>query len=260
MKKLYIACFLSFVTLTSATRFQEYRDLLEQYPDALGPIGDWRKGEIELITDLNEMAEIERTTGRQVGIVAQDAYWIWLNDPVRFPSGRAAVYGRLLWRHSLDGPPGVTVACVDRARQAIYLICNFRHATRSWELELPGGLREKGESIEEAARREVMEESGLILTQISLLGWIAPDSGKSNSVVPVVLAEVASEGVADPEESEAIAGWIALPIAQVREAMRAGEMVVEVGGRERRVAVRNGFLAYALFQLESVEGRLEVSP
>jgi ADP-ribose diphosphatase len=253
MHKFYLqfkACLVSLIILSSATRFEEYRQLLDRYPETLGPIGNWQEGEIELITDIAEMERIEAATGREVGIVAQDAYWIWLNDPVRFPSGRASVYGRLLWRHSLEGPPGVVVACVDRERQLIYLICNFRHAVRSWELELPGGLREKGESIEEAARREVMEECGLSLSHLSLLGWIAPDSGKTTSVVPVVLAEVACEGVAQPEESEAIAGWIALPIAEVREAMLRGEMVVEIHGKRRNVAVRSGFLAYALLQLD----------
>lgn len=35
---------------------------------------------------------------------------------------------------------------------------------------LPGGLMELGESTEEAARREVMEETGLVLGKLNLLG------------------------------------------------------------------------------------------
>lgn len=260
MKKSLITGFLALAIFTSANRFEEYRDLVTHHPEALGPIGNWQEGEIELVLDLEEMARIEEATGRQVGIVAQDNYWIWLNDPVRYPSGRGAVYGRILWRHALDGAPGVTVLPYDPERNEVYLLCAFRHATRSWELELIGGLRERGETVEEAARREVMEESGLVLKELIPLGSIAPDPGKTTSVVPIVLAEVAALGEASPEESEAIAGWVALPIERVRRALWEGEIELEVGGRMRKVLVRNGFIAYALMQLETMKGSLELSP
>ena len=37
---------------------------------------------------------------------------------------------------------------------------NYRHATRSWEIELPRGMRRSKESLREASARELKEETG----------------------------------------------------------------------------------------------------
>lgn len=60
--------------------------------------------------------------------------------------------------------PGSSVVVVDDSR----VLLLERADTGDWGL--PGGLMEPGESFEETARREVLEETGLRLDRLTLLG------------------------------------------------------------------------------------------
>ncbi len=61
--------------------------------------------------------------------------------------------------------PGSSVIVVDDDDRVLLL---KRADTHDWGL--PGGLMEPGESFEETARREVLEETGLRLDELTLLG------------------------------------------------------------------------------------------
>lgn len=226
-----------------------YLDLLHQYPTTLGPWGDWRQGEIEIIQDSNAIQDIQNQTGRTVGIIAQDKYWLWLNDAVQFPNGKTGVYGRLLWQQSLKGAPGVAVMCI-LPDQKIVLNCNYRHATRSWELELPRGCISSGESMFDAAKREVSEETGMQIDQLVLLGEMAIDTGMTNSVVPIFLAKVLHQGQASPEDSEAITDIVAFSLNDLYSGIKAGKIEMQVHGKLQEVKLRDPFLCYALLQMQ----------
>jgi ADP-ribose pyrophosphatase len=119
----------------------------------------------------------------RIGVVNEDQYWIWLRDAVYFPKGVPGTYNRLLWKSELEGKcSGVAVLPVLPSGQVI-LILNFRHATRSWELELPRGGIKPGETQEEAALRELKEETGFIAFSTAFLGEIAVDTGTLSSII-----------------------------------------------------------------------------
>src|ERR1700722_8711824 len=98
---------LTFLFSTAAVFAHEYDDyllLMKNHPNTLGPWGNWKEGEIEILSTPSDIKEAEAATGRHVGIIAQDKYWIWINDAVRFPNGKYGVYGRILWQQTLKGP------------------------------------------------------------------------------------------------------------------------------------------------------------
>jgi ADP-ribose pyrophosphatase len=228
---------------------EAYFQYLEQYPKILGPLGDYSEGEIEIVTDLQKMAEIEKSTGRTVGVMAEDKYWIWLNDAVRFPSGTYGVYGRILWRQSLNGRTGVAVLPV-LPNGKIALNRNYRHATRSWEYELPRGVVNGQETSHDAAAREVREETGMIVGELYPLGEMSPDSGVTITVVPIFFARVVEKKVSTPEESEAIAAVEAFSLAEIKEGFVKGYLQTEVDGEVIQVPLRDPFLSFALFQAD----------
>ncbi len=75
----------------------------------------------------------------EVGVVREDQYWIWLRDAVYFPKGVPVTYDRLIWKSELkSNSPGVAVLPILPSGHVV-LNLNYRHATKSWELELPRG-------------------------------------------------------------------------------------------------------------------------
>lgn len=228
----------------SKNSFQVYTDLLNEYPTTIGVTGDHKKGEIELVLDPKKAEDISKSTGRKVGIVEKDKYWTWINDPVIVPSGSTGVYGRLLWNQSFEGASGVAVLLM-LPDGKIALNRNFRHATRSFEYELPRGLRDHKESIEDAAKREVKEETGMILSHLKLLGEMAVDSGLTNSVIPIFMAKVMRHEDPTPEESEAIVSVDAFSVSELENGFRQGFLLTK---NNTKIPMRDSFLAYALLQ------------
>jgi ADP-ribose pyrophosphatase len=227
-----------------------YLELIEQYPHLVLPRGDAAQGEIEIVLDAERMAAIEKKLGRDAGVVKEDRYWIWINDACKFPSGHEGIYGRILWVQALESAvQGVAVMPIT-AEGEIVLNCNFRHATRSWEIELPRGLVNAGETAEDAAKREASEETGRSIGAIRLLGKIPPDSGVVSIEVPIFIAQVASVDAQQQEETEAIEDVLELSIAEIKKAFAEGYYECTLRGESRRVPFRDPFLAYALLRLD----------
>jgi ADP-ribose pyrophosphatase len=231
-----------------ATR-SKYLALIQEYPHLITPQGDAKKGEIQIILDPEQMSSIEQKTGRDVGLIARDKYWLWINDACRFPSGQEGVYGRILWVKSLSGTAGVVVLPI-LPDGKIALICTFRHATRSWEMELPRGCVENGEMIEKAAAREVREETGLLVDHLQLMGVMPPDTGLTGSEAFVYAARVKEVRSAQPEYSEAIEQVYTLTVEEIKDAFFLGSFSCKIKGQHVLVAFRDPFLAYALLLYE----------
>ncbi|QUQ67700.1 NUDIX domain-containing protein [Kutzneria sp. CA-103260] len=95
-------------------------------------------------------------------------------------------------------------------------------ATERWGWEIPAGWTDDGEEPAEAARREVLEESGYRVATVEPLMTYTPMSGISSQVYRVFLARGAVL-VGEPEVAEADrVEWV--PVAEVAKLMVAGQM------------------------------------
>ncbi len=147
----------------------------------------------------------------RVGIAYKDQYARILRDAVRFPGGFLGTYIRFVGEE--DDPPGVIV--LPFYQEQVLLIRHFRHATRTWHIEIPRGFGKKGFSSDENARREVEEEIGATISRLVPLGPMYPDAAASTECDALFFAEVASYG--QGEEEEAITEILPTSVAMIRE-------------------------------------------
>ncbi len=150
----------------------------------------------------------------QVGIVFQDQYGMILRDAVQFPEGSPGTYIRFV----AEGD-GVGTVILPHYRGQVLLLRHFRHATRTWHLEIPRGFGMTGLSGEENARRELEEEIGAKALQLVALGSLYPDTGVDASVVELFYAQVEAYGPIDTIEgiTEVLAISVADFEAMIRE-------------------------------------------
>jgi ADP-ribose pyrophosphatase len=123
----------------------------------------------------------------------------WVNlyvDRVQFPGGRVVER-----HHLLDFEKQAVAVLVENDQGQILLVHVYRYTTDTIEWEVPAGLIEEGESILEAAKREVREESGYETTGHEWVYTFYPMNGISNKVFHVARCR-ATRGTGDFDRNE----------------------------------------------------------
>src|SRR5947209_9003869 len=72
--------------------------------------------------------------------------------------------------------------------QRIVAVRQYRPAVERYTIELPSGLVDPGESPAEAARRELLEETGYEASSVEVLGPMEPDTGRLGNLIWSCLA------------------------------------------------------------------------
>ena len=221
------------------TRVDQYLELLLPRLNALGPLGDAAKGEIEILDNREEILKCEKATDQKVGILAQNKWQMWIADPVRFPNGKPGVYGRFLWKSTINGASAaVTLPILPDGK--ILFVCTYRHALRDWRVELPRGNGLPDETVQKTAQRELGEETGAI-GEVSFLGRVDADSGLTSGNIPIY--EVAVKRFKEVDREDAETGMFLHPMStdEVEEAIQRGYAVVKFKDGKKNVPFQDGF-------------------
>jgi ADP-ribose pyrophosphatase len=194
----------------------DYFDLVKARPELF--INPPHAGFEILLDEANIRQAEERTSKRlrdagaptewaRVGVAFRDQYSLVLRDAVRYTDGSVGTYIRMV------APPVPGVAILPVWQGQVLLIRHFRHATRSWHLEIPRGFG-TDPNVWKSAHQELREEIGATEVRLIELGEIYPDTGTSDSKAALFYADVVSYG--KPEALEAITDILPTPIHELK--------------------------------------------
>ena len=126
--------------------------------------------------------------------------------------------------HVVRYPQPASGTVVHDPERGVLLLWRHRFITDTWGWEVPAGGIEIGETPEQAARRETLEETGWRPGALTKLGAYAPSNGSSDQMFHLFLTHAAEEvgEPTDPTEAERVE-WV--PLAVVREAIADGRIV-----------------------------------
>lgn len=198
---------------------QEYIEWMRSEPELFKNSG--KKGEIRIVTDQEEIRQVEKELQRKIGFVYEDEYVRLVRDAVIFPDMSKGTYIRILPRH-----PKNSVVILPVSDGRILLLRHFRHSLRKWMWEIPRGFGEHGLTVEENAQKELREETGIKEVELEYIGKICPDSGMSSDQVSVFFTEFSSDcRLRKQDEREAILEYRMVSLKELREMTESGEMI-----------------------------------
>ena len=123
--------------------------------------------------------------------------------------------------YRIESPAWVNVVALT-AREELVMIRQFRQGSRVVTLEIPGGLVDPGETPEQAAGRELLEETGYGAGRLESLGSINPNPALFSNRCHMQVAldcEVAGEIQNSPTEETMVE---LLPLSDLPEMLRSG--------------------------------------
>ena len=109
-------------------------------------------------------------------------------------------------------------------QQEVVMVRQYRHGTQEVTLEIPGGLVEEWDTPEDAARRELLEETGYYASQTDFLGMVHPNPAIQNNRCYTYLAkDVVPAGKQNLDEKEDI-DVLLYPVEDVPRLIRDGKI------------------------------------
>lgn len=191
--------------------WQDYLRLKAQRPEAFAD-----SPELSFCTDPAAILSLMNRTGQRLGVLYRSAYSVLVVDPVAAPDGSVFAYERIL-----PAAEGAVVA-VPKLHDRYVLLRQYRHALRAEALSFPRGFGEPGLGVLKNAAKELLEEIGARVSDLKLLGAVAPDSGLLGARVSVVLCQC--DRIEQKTGHEGIRQALLMTEDELRERIASGEI------------------------------------
>jgi 8-oxo-dGTP pyrophosphatase MutT (NUDIX family) len=145
--------------------------------------------------------------------------WIRVReDQVLKPNGSPGIYGVVEYRNRAVG-----VVPIDNDGYT-WLVGQYRYTHNRYEWEIPEGGCPEGESLEDCARRELLEETGLVASELEpLLLDIQLSNSIGDETAHLFIARGLTQETPQPEDTEQIA-IRRLPLAEAIQMAATGQI------------------------------------
>lgn len=121
--------------------------------------------------------------------------WMKLRvDQIQFLDGTEGEYGVIEKNNS--------VLVIPVQGEKLMLVQQYRYPIAHWTWEFPQGELHQDESVEDAAKRELREETGCMFKELETLNYMYEAAGFATHGFHIVVARVSDTVVAQPEHSE----------------------------------------------------------
>jgi 8-oxo-dGTP pyrophosphatase MutT (NUDIX family) len=151
---------------------------------------------------------------------AYENAWIRVeHHEVLNPAGNPGIYGKVHFKNT-----AISIVALD-SDGFTYLVGQYRYTLNAYSWEVPeGGCSiESGETTLTAAKRELLEETGLVATEWTELGEVYLSNSVSDEKAVMYLAQNLSQHQACPEETEQLK-IRKLPLKEAIEMARNGQI------------------------------------
>lgn len=145
--------------------------------------------------------------------------WIRVReDQVLKPNGTPGIYGVVEYRNRAVG-----VVPIDDEGHT-WLVGQYRYTQNRYEWEIPEGGCPQGESLEDCARRELLEETGLVAATLEpLLLDLQLSNSVSDETAHLYIARQLTQQAPQPEDTEQLR-LRRLPLAEAIEMAATGQI------------------------------------
>lgn len=136
--------------------------------------------------------------------IIYESDWVSLySDKVQMPNGQI-----INSYHKIHYPQESVSVVIINDRDEILMIQSKRYVTSRLEWEVPAGWIDSGESPENAAKRECLEETGCTIKDLTYLCCFNPNNGMSDLKVHIFGAKVAAESLEIDKNEVNAKEWI----------------------------------------------------
>ncbi len=124
---------------------------------------------------------------------------------------------------AVDAPDWVVVAAVYQGN--FVLVRQWRHGAARLTVEFPAGVAEPGETPEQTAARELLEETGFRAGKVTLLGSCSANPALFRNRIHCVLAEDLTPTGEQHLDADELLKYSLAPVAEVVAGFGSGECV-----------------------------------